>query len=320
MEKRKVLICGSTGFIGRNLVERLIQRDDLEIFGTHFKRPALDIKGFKSIFADLTDSKSVDEVIKNKDIVIQAAATTSGAKDIVERPYIHVTDNAVMNSHILRSCYKNNIKHFLFFSCSVMYQSSEKPLKENDFDESIELHHNYFGVGWTKVYIENMCKFYSRLRKTKHTVFRNSNIYGPYDKYDKDKSHVFGATVAKVMDKNNNLISVWGDGMAERDLLYVKDLVNLVETAIDNQKSLFELVNASLGNAITIKELVLKIIKSSGRKIDIIFDKEKPSINTQICLDNSKAKDIFKWEPKYNLEKGIKETIKWYQENICENE
>ena len=310
MEKRKLLICGATGFIGRNLVERLVKRKDLEIYGTHFKSPALNIEGFKSIYADLTNPSYIDDLIKDKDIVIQAAASTSGAKDIIERPYIHVTDNAVMNSHILRSAYKNKVNHFLFFSCSVMYQSSKKPVKEIDFNPAQDIHPNYYGVGWTKVYIENMCKFYSRLGRTKHTVFRNSNIYGPYDKYDENKSHVFGATIAKVINKNNNTISVWVYGMAERDLLCVKDLVNLVELAIDKQESYFELVNAGLGSSISIKELVKKIIKFSGREIEIIFDKNKPTINTQLCLDISKAKNIFNWQPKYDLEKGIKKTIK----------
>ena len=315
MQRTKVLICGSTGFIGRNLVKKLIKREDLQIYGTHFKRPGLEIKGFRSLFCDLTDAQSVEEVTKNKDIVIQAAASTSGAKDIVERPYIHVTDNAVMNSHLLRSSYNNKVKHFLFFSCSVMYQSSKRALKEVDFDPSLELHHNYYGVGWTKVYIENMCEFYSRLGKTKHTVFRNSNIYGPHDKYDKNKSHVFGATVAKVMDQGNNEIIVWGDGLAERDLLYVEDLIDLVESAIDKQTSPFELVNAGMGSSISIKDLVLKIIEISGRKIKVIFDQNKPNINTQICLDISKARDTFNWVPKNNLSKGIEKTIDWYKKN-----
>ncbi len=316
MKKKKLLVCGATGFIGRNLVEKLVKRKDLEIYGTHFKSPALSIEGFESIYADLTDPSYIDDLIKDKDIVIQAAATTSGAKDIIERPYIHVTDNAVMNSHILRSVYENKVNHFLFFSCSVMYQSSKKPIKEIDFNPSQDIYPSYYGVGWTKVYIENICKFYSRLGTTKHTVFRNSNIYGPYDKFDQNKSHVFGATIAKVINKQDDKLSVWGDGNAERDLLYVKDLVDLVELAIDNQQSYFELVNAGFGSSISIKELVKKIIKYSGREIEIVFDKKKPSINTQVCLDISKARNIFDWEPKYNLEKGIKKTIEWYKTTV----
>src|SRR4051812_44152644 len=106
--KKKVLVCGATGFIGRNIAEKLSQRKDLEIYGTHFRRPALTNPHVIPIHVDLTNAAQVDEAINGKDIVIQAAATTSGAKDIVERPYIHVTDNAVMNSLLLRSAYNRS--------------------------------------------------------------------------------------------------------------------------------------------------------------------------------------------------------------------
>ena len=53
----------------------------------------------------------------------------------------------------------------------------------------------YFGAGWTKVYIEKMCEFYSRIGDTKYTVMRHSNVFGPHDKFDLEKSHVFGATI-----------------------------------------------------------------------------------------------------------------------------
>ena len=94
---------------------------------------------------------------ENYHLVIQAAAITSGANDLVKRPYIHVTDNIIMNSHILKSCFKNSIKHLIFFSCTTMYHSSKKPLREEDFDANKKLEKKYFGVANTKVYIEKMC-------------------------------------------------------------------------------------------------------------------------------------------------------------------
>ena len=152
------------------------------------------------------------------------AAVTSGAKDIIERPYIHVTDNAIMNSLLLQSAFENNVSHFIFPSCTVMYQSSNRPLKETDFDANKGLVSHYFGVGWTKVYIEKMCEFFSRLGKTKYTVFRHSNVFGPYDKFDLEKSHVFGATLTKIMTLEEKIV-VWGDGTEKRDLIYVEDLI-----------------------------------------------------------------------------------------------
>jgi GDP-L-fucose synthase len=69
---------------------------------------------------DLTRTAEVDEIIKGKDIVIQAAAVTTGSKDVITRPYIHVTDNAVMNSLLFRACFDEKVKHVIFFSCTTM--------------------------------------------------------------------------------------------------------------------------------------------------------------------------------------------------------
>jgi nucleoside-diphosphate-sugar epimerase len=314
--KKRVLVCGSTGFIGRNIAEALAEKDEFEVFGTHFLTPALNHPRITPIHVDLTNAEQIDRVVKGKDIIIQAAATTSGSKDIVTKPYIHVTDNAVMNSLIFRAAYENSVSQVVFFSCTVMYQSSETPLKEIDFKANEEIHPNYFGVGWTKVYIEKMCEFYSRLGRTKYTAIRHSNVYGPYDKYDLEHSHVFGATMTKVMTNTDGKIVVWGPGTEKRDLLYVDDLVKFVELAIEKQQTNYELVNVGYGKAITIKDLVYKIIECSGKKIAVEHDLSQPHIPTSLSLDISLAKKLFGWQPDTSLEEGIRKTMAWYRANI----
>lgn len=317
MDKQKVLICGATGFIGRNVAEQLSKRNDFELYGTYLRSEPFENSKIKMIKTDLRKEDEVNGVIKGIDIVVQMAATTSGAKDINERPYIHVTDNAVMNSLLLRSAFENGAKHFIFPSCTVMYQPSNKPIKETDFNGNQELIQNYFGVGNTKVYIEKMCEFFSRLGRTKHTVIRHSNIYGPHDKYDLDKSHVFGATMAKVMTvKEENKINVWGDGSEERDLLYVSDLVNFIGLAIDRQEKPYELYNVGLGRATSISNLVKKIRNNAGSNAKIEYDITKPTIKTTLCLDTTKAKRELGWEPKVSLDEGIEKTMEWYNKNI----
>lgn len=314
--KKKILVCGSTGFIGRNIAEALAEKGEFEVFGTYFSSPALEYPQITSIHVDLTNAEQIDRVVKGKDIIIQAAATTSGSKDIVTKPYIHVTDNAVMNSLIFRAAYENSVSQVVFFSCTVMYQSSETPLKEIDFKANEEIHPNYFGVGWTKVYIEKMCEFYSRLGRTKYTAIRHSNIYGPYDKYDLEHSHVFGATMTKVMTNRDGKIVVWGPGTEKRDLLYVGDLVKFVKLAIDRQQTSYELVNVGLGKAIAIKDLVSKIIEYSGKEIAVEHDLSQPNIPTSLSLDISLAKKLFGWQPDTSLEEGIRKTMAWYRANI----
>ena len=249
------------------------------------------------------------------DIVIQAAATTSGAMDIVNSPYMHVTDNAIMNSLILRSCFENSIKHFIFPSCTVMYQPSEKAIKESDFSADQELLPNYFGVGNTKLYIEKMCEFYARISDIRFTVIRHSNIYGPHDKFDLKRSHVFGATVSKVMTAEKKVM-VWGDGSEKRDLLYVDDLCSFVDMSIINQKSQFEVFNCGLGEAVSIRELVERIIIHSGKNLEIEYDLSRPSIKTSLFLSNEKATKCLNWSPETKLDDGIKKTLKWWQDYI----
>ena len=174
MSGKLIVICGATGFIGRNMLEYFCKQKDIRIRAVFNKRPPVKVAHavaeIEWVQSDLRDPTAVEKVMVGASIVIQAAATTSGSKDIVTKPYLHVTDNAVMNSLLLRSAYHNNIEHFIFFSCTVMYQSSTSALAETDFNASDDLHQRYFGVGHTKIYIEKMLEFFSGISKMKTTA------------------------------------------------------------------------------------------------------------------------------------------------------
>ncbi|MEB3212563.1 MAG: NAD(P)-dependent oxidoreductase [Leptolyngbyaceae bacterium] len=317
--KKRVLVCGATGFIGRNVVEQLARRPDLEIVAVRHNRPEYSVDSAANPIvwhqADLRSSPDVSRVTEGVEVIIQAAATTSGAKDIVTRPYIHVTDNAVMNSYLLREAFEQKVKHLIFFSCTVMYQSSDIALKETDWDESTSIHPRYFGVGYTKVYIEKMLEFFSSISELRTTAIRHSNIYGPYDKYDLNRSHVFGATVTKAMTAEREIV-VWGTGEEERDLLHVDDLVRFVEAAMDNQRGKYRLYNCGSGKKISIKNLVKKIVAASGKKLEIKHDLSQPTIKTSLFLDSTKATNEINWRPMVDLDEGIKRTVQWWKDNI----
>jgi len=327
MRRKNVLIFGATGFMGTNIAEHFIKTDLYNVFlVSNTRNLSKRDYGDKSsaLFienVDLTNKAYVDYVFNSCkfDIVIQAAATTSGSKDILEKPYLHVTDNAVMNSLILQACYDHNVEHFLFLSCGVMYNPDRSPVTENDFHLEDGIYDKYFGVGWTKVYIEKMCEFYSGLGRTKHTVIRHSNTYGPHDKYDLEKSHMFGATITKVMtSEDGDEIVVWGDGSTERDLLYVDDVVDFIDKAVNKQKDRYKLYNVGYGESFSVKEIVEKIIKISGKNVTIKHDLTKPSINTKLALISTKAEEELGWVPETSLEEGIQKTIEWYKENYKE--
>ena len=314
--KQKILICGATGFIGRNILESFIRNDNFEIRAVRYKNG--DLTEFHNgnvewVYADLTKAKDVKRVVAGVDIILQYAAVTTGVKDVINRPYIHVTDNAVMNSLLLREAFEQKVKHFIFPSCTVMYQSSDVPVKESDFDESVDLYSKYYGGGNTKVYIEKMCKFYSTLGDTKFTVMRQSNIYGPHDKFNLDIGHVFAATIVKVVEANDSIV-VWGTGKEKRDLLYISDLVDCVNLIVEKQKSKFELVNVGYGKSISVSDLVKKIVDISGKNMYINYDGDKPTVDTKLVLDVGKAEKLFGWNPKISLDTGIKNTLEWYKE------
>ena len=135
--KLKVLICGGSGFIGTNIVEKFKTKKNVLLTAIYFKNKPKTHINVKWIKAVKKQKKFIK--FKNQDIVIQAAATTSGAKDILNKPYLHVTDNAIMNSLILQACYDLEVKKFIFFSCTVMYQVKKKPLKEITINEKKNL-------------------------------------------------------------------------------------------------------------------------------------------------------------------------------------
>ena len=138
--KQKMLLCGATGFIGRNMLDSFVQNDNFDIRATWYKKanPTELYNGqVEWVHANLTKVEDVKNVVDGVDIILQYAAVTTGVKDVINRPHIHVTDNAVMNSLLLREAFEQKVKHFIFPSCTVMYQSSDVPMKESDFENNL---------------------------------------------------------------------------------------------------------------------------------------------------------------------------------------
>jgi GDP-L-fucose synthase len=308
---KKILILGSGGFIGRNLALYFSKKKNIQLYGTYLgKKPV--IENIKLHKLNILDKNKINKLFKNKDVVINCAAITSGAKDILSKPYIHVTENNIINSIVIESAFKNKIKHLIMLSCTLMYKSSQKPIKENDLDLNDKIYPKYFGGAWMKVYMEKMSEFFSTISKTKFTIIRHSNLYGPYDKYDLKKSHVFGATINKVLN-SNFFVEILGKGTEKRDLLYVDDFVDFVNRVILKQKKKFRIYNCGMGQYISVNSLVKKIVKISKRNLQIKHEKSFNSLNTFVKLNFKLATDELGWKPRISLDKGIEKTIKWYK-------
>ena len=316
--KQKMLICGADGFIGKTALDYF--KDRYDITATLFNKDVPQrgaVEGVEYVSIDLRVESEVIDLFESKtfDVVLQAAATTTGAKDVVERPYVHVTDNSVMNSWIFREAMRTKVGHLLFPSCTVMYQPKDHPQSEADWSPLDEIYPAYFGVGNMKVFCEKMCDFYSRIGETKFTAFRHSNVYGPYDKFDLDKCHVVPAFVNKVINADE-VLEIWGQGRASRDIIYIDDLIDFIDKCIENQESKYELYNCGAGQAYPILELAKTIMALNGKDLEFKFDLTKPDIPTTVILNCDKAKNDLGWEPKISVEEGLKRTSEWYINNV----
>ncbi len=315
--KIKILILGATGFIGRNSLIHFSKKKNYIVYGSYNKRKPFYCKNVKWIKVNLLNKSNLDKIIKKKDIIVQAAATTSGSKDIVNSPQLHVTDNAIMNSLIMRSAFENNVKNVIFFSCTVMYPNSKnRYLTEKDIENKNIVSKKYFGAGNTKLYIEKICEFFGSLGHTRFTCIRHSNIYGPYDKFDLNKGHFFAANMLKVFNNQNDQLSIWGKGNEMRDLLHIKDLLSFIDCILTKQKAGFKLYNCTYGKSYRVIDIIKKIIKVSKKNILVSHDLSKPTIPVNILVSSKKAKKEIGWYPKINIYKGIKLTFNWMKKNL----
>ena len=307
--KTNIIVCGGNGFIGYNILNELIKNKNYNVYAT-YNHSHKNLKKVKWIKVNLLNEKKVKKILKNKDIVIQAAAITTGSKDVINRPYIHVTDNIIINTLLLRSAYENNIKHFIFFSCTVMYNSSNTFHTEKS-KNIIKENSAYFGVGNMKMYIEKQCLFYSKLKRTKFTILRHSNIYGPYDKFDENTSHVIPNFLNKALNKDKKFL-IWGNGKSIRDFLYINDLVDCIKILLKKQKNNFEIFNIGSEKPVTITELAKQILLITKKNKVIKYISNNYSIDNKIKISTKKIKYL-KWRPKYSLKQGIVETLNWYK-------
>jgi nucleoside-diphosphate-sugar epimerase len=192
-----------------------------------------------------------------------------------------------------------------------MLQPSSSLQSEDDFDPREPIYSKYFGVGWTKVYLEKMCEFFSMQGSTKFTAIRHSNVYGPWDKFGLENSHVFGATITKVL-QSKGVIKIWGKGEEKRDLLYVTDLIDLIEKVVKSQQTNFELLNAGGNSFISIKDLTLKIASLANKDVNLEYEPSMPTVDFSVRLDNEKAKQKYSWAPVTSLDAGIIKTIDFW--------
>ena len=134
----------------------------------------------------------------------------------------------------------NKVKNIVWVSSSTIYQPSNKKIKENNLNLNIDPYPIYQGVGWVYRYLEKLFLYYKKTEKMNIKIIRTSSIYGPFDNFDDNKSHVIPALIKKVFLRKKYL-EVWGNKKIVRDFVYVEDLVNTMLRITFNKKILKQL-------------------------------------------------------------------------------
>lgn len=316
-KNKKILVTGGAGFIGTNLIIRLLEMNNNNIYiraSIHKKEPFIRNSRIEYLRCDLTNGADCQKAVKDIDYVIMCAANTSGAAVMENTPLAHVTPNVIMNTLMLDAAYKGGVKKFLFISSNSVYPVTEYPVKEDEMMKG-DLFEKYFCVGWMKRFTEVLCQMYAQKIKNpmKTVVVRPANIYGPYSDFEWESSHVVPALIRKVVERHNP-IEVWGDGNDIKDLIYIDDFIGGLLLAMEKIEE-FEAVNIATGRPISVRQALQAILEADHYpEAKITFNTSKPTMIPKRLIDPSKAKKLLGFEAKTSFTEGIKKTISWYRE------
>ena len=313
LKGKKVLVTGASGLIGSNLVKRLKEIPDINILCTTYQNKVdADVSLARG---DLLDQSHCDSITKDIDVVFHCAAKSYGAAVMESDPMALVKDNIVMNINILEASHKNNVKKFIWLASTTGYPDTDQPVTEDMMFDG-DPFDKYYAVGWVKRYTEVLCKLFSEKLDKKLTciILRPTNIYGPGDKTDPKKSHVLAASMRKIVEKHNP-IEVWGDGLDQRDVLYVDDMVDAMILAAERIDK-FEQFNIGYGETFSILDLLGKMKEIGNHDAPYKMIPSGPRMIPIRQVNIDKAKTVLGWEPKITLDDGLKKMHMWMKSTL----
>jgi len=310
---KKVLVVGGAGFVGVNLINELLRRG-AEIRATiHEKPPVIDDSRIEYVKVDLTKAEDCAKSVSGMDYVFMCAANTSGAAVIEKTPLVHVTPNVIMNTLMLEAAYVAGVKKYLWLSSNTVYPVADHPVKEDEMMDG-EPFDKYYAVAWMKRFGEILCKMYSTKIKEPMTtvVVRPANIYGIYDDFAWETSHVVPALLRKAIERMDPF-EVWGDGKDIKDLIYVEDFVEGILLAMEKMEK-YDPINIGTGVPVTVRDVLgaaLEAADYTDAKIE--YDTSKPSMIPKRLIDVSKAESLLGFKAHTTLKEGIRKTVEWYK-------
>ncbi len=307
MEKHsKIYIAGHRGMVG-SAIERRLRKDGFENIVTRSSKEL-----------DLRNQQAVNDFFESEkpDYVFLAAAKVGGivANNTYRAEFIY--ENLMMEANIIHAAYVNKVTKLLFLGSSCIYpKMAPQPLKEEYLlSDYLEPTNQPYAIA--KIAGIELCDGYRAQYGCNFISAMPTNLYGPNDNYDLEKSHVLPALLRKfITAKKNNLptVELWGTGSPKREFLYVDDLADACFYLMQNYNEK-GLVNVGWGDDVTILELAQLVKKVVGYEGELKFDTSKPDGTPRKLMDVSKLTS-FGWKATTTLEDGIKAVFNDIKDN-----
>jgi len=312
--KDKIYIAGHNGMVGSAIVRQLqtkLNNTAQLITRTHQE-------------LDLTNQQQVDNFIAGErpNQIYLAAAKVGGihANNIYPADFIY--QNLMIQANIIHAAHKNNIQKLIFLGSSCIYpKSAKQPMKEEALLTGVlEPTNEPYAIA--KIAGIKLCESYNRQYSRDYRSVMPTNLYGPGDNYHPKNSHVIPALIRKFHEAksdNASKVTIWGSGKPKREFLYVDDMASACVYVMNLDKEVYQqqvkpmqsYINVGTGQDLTIKQLAEGIAKVIGFKGKIEFDISKSDGTKRKLMDSTRLNSLG-WQPKIDLEQGIKQTYKDY--------
>ncbi len=306
-KKTKIYVAGHKGMVG-SAIWRILSANGY-----------YNLLGKTSTELDLRNQEAVKQFFTElqPEVVIDAAARVGGILANNEFPYQFIMENMQIQNNLIDTALKSGVEKFIFLGSSCIYPKlAPQPLREEYLlTDVLESTNESYAIA--KITGVKACQAIRKQFNKDYVSLMPTNLYGPYDNFDLNTSHVLPAMIRKfheAKETKNPSVSLWGSGKPMREFLFVDDLAAAIIFTLENKLPDY-LYNLGTGEDITIKELAETIQKIVGYQGRIIWDTSKPDGTPRKLMDVSKMNSLG-WKHKINLKDGIQHTYTWFLDNI----
>ena len=303
LQRKRVLVTGGAGFLGRRTVAALEDRGATPIV-------------VRSTDYDLTDPAAVTRCLADTrpELVLHAAAVVGGIGANRDNPGRFFYDNAVMGLHLIHETMKAGIEKMLVVGTVCSYPKfTPVPFNEeeiwNGFPEETNAPY-----GLAKKMLLTQAQAYRAQFGFNCIYLIPTNLYGPNDNFDLQTSHVIPAMIRKFVEAKGSAhpeVVLWGTGAPSREFLYVDDAAEGLVRGLERYDA-GRPINLGSNHEISIRDLATKIAAIVGYEGDVVWDDSKPDGQPRRAVDGSLAAEHLGWHAETSLEDGLKTTVEWF--------